>query len=435
MKPPVIAVIAVIVVIVVVGVFWWMPKARQAALEGAVAEIEAIEDLAERQGAAIAFAVNNPMADPALLERAFSSVAGQLEADGDIGKLIVFHERFLDMGLRPEPHYTVLAQLDRILIETGDPTHAERAEELARELLVADDAPIMPYLWLSYYHGQSEFTDPRLRLDVALAGEGATDRDGSEDWAMALDMAYGGYLGSIAEDKGLVEAIAAARDLVAEAPHPLAEAAIHTNVYSLAVEMEDEVAVDAARALSETEQHGDWAYRNRVAYSLAEHGLEPELSVMLAEQALGLVTDDYSRGYVLDTAGWAHYKAGNHDAAIGHLEDAVGMLDETPTSDDEVVRHLLVVYDAAGRDDDAIEFLTLLAARSVIADDPVRDRLAALLVERDGTAKHADQMVAERRYDGVENAPEFDLPERGGGTVALADLRGDIAVICFFSYG
>jgi len=435
MKPPVVIVIVIIVAAVVASVFWWMPNARRGALERRVGEVEAIEDLAERQGAAIAFAVENPTADPSLLERAYSSVAGQLESEGATGKLVVFHERFLDMGLRPEPHYTILAELDRILIETGDPTHAERAEELARELIAVDDAPIMPYLWLTYFHGQSEFTDQRLRLDVALAGERATDRDGSDDWAMALDMAYGGYLGSIAEHEGLIEAIVQARELVDDAPHPLAEAAIHTNVYALAVEMEDEVAVDAARALSETEQHGDWAFRNRVAYSLAEHGLDPELSVALAEQALGLVSDNYSRAYVLDTAGWAHYVAGNYEAAVGYLEDAVGMFDETPTSDDEVVHHLLTAYDAAGRDDDAIDFLALLAARSVIADDPVRERLAALLIERDGTAEHVDRLVTERRYDGVEEASEFALPDRGGNTVALADLRGDIAVVCFFSYG
>jgi len=40
-------------------------------------------------------------------------------------------------------------------------------------------------------------------------------------------------------------------------------------------------------------------------------------------------------------------------------------MDETLTSDNETVQHLLTAYDSAGMADDAIDLLAMVAARSV----------------------------------------------------------------------
>ncbi len=45
-----------------------------------------------------------------------------------------------------------------------------------------------------------------------------------------------------------------------------------------------------------------------------------------------------------------------------------------------------------------------------------------------------ERLISDLRYAGVEMAPAFDLPERSGGTVSLESLKGDILVVCFWSY-
>ena len=110
-------------------------------------------------------------------------------------------------------------------------------------------------------------------------------------------------------------------------------------------------------------------------------------------------------------------------------------MDETLTYDNETVQHLMTAYESGNMQDKAIDFLALIVARSVDADDPARQQLTARLVERDGNADAMEELVAGLRYEGVEMAPAFALDDRDGNRVALEDLKGDILVVCFWSYG
>jgi tetratricopeptide (TPR) repeat protein len=138
---------------------------------------------------------------------------------------------------------------------------------------------------------------------------------------------------------------------------------------------------------------------------------------------------------VLDTVGWAHYAAGDYAEAEAYLKAAVDLMDETLTSDNETVQHLLTAYDSGGMTDEAIELLAMVAARSVDADDPARRNLAALLVQRDGDASAVEELMVGLRYEGVTAAPPFSLQGADGAIVSLDSFSGDILVLNFWSYG
>ena len=46
-----------------------------------------------------------------------------------------------------------------------------------------------------------------------------------------------------------------------------------------------------------------------------------------------------------------------------------------------------------------------------------------------------DSLVAGLRYEGVQMAPDFTLNDRSGNNISLEDLKGDILVLNFWSYG
>jgi tetratricopeptide (TPR) repeat protein len=159
------------------------------------------------------------------------------------------------------------------------------------------------------------------------------------------------------------------------------------------------------------------------------------VAITLSLQALELAGSRYDSTMVLDTVGWAYYAAGDYTEAAGYLKSAVDIMDETLVYDNETVQHLLTAYDSGGMRDEAIELLAVLVARSVVADDPARGQLAAKLVERDGDTAAMEALVEGLRYEGVEMAPSFTLADRDGEMVSLDDLKGDVLVVCFWSYG
>jgi tetratricopeptide (TPR) repeat protein len=52
-----------------------------------------------------------------------------------------------------------------------------------------------------------------------------------------------------------------------------------------------------------------------------------------------------TEGAIVDSLGWAHYRLGNFDEAVKHLEDAVGLVPADPTLND----HLGDAYWRVGR--------------------------------------------------------------------------------------
>jgi hypothetical protein len=424
-----------IIIIGVVIFMWWLPAYREAELQRQIAAIEAMEDLTSRKEAALNFLVENQMADREILLRALDAAADEFREAEDKQPLIDLYRGLYDEGLTPWLRYRVMARLDRGLMETGTEESVAEAEELARELLQATDAPSETYHWMVYFHQRSEMANPELTVAVALAAEKATDRDEYGMWPQMLSMAYGNLIGSVREEQGLEAALSKASLYMEQTDKPQALAALNAAIFSVTVDEDEETAVAAAQAIADLEGLTSSDPSNRIAYDMAERGLAPDVAVRLGLQALEHASSRYDSTMVLDTVGWSYYAAGEHAEAARYLRSAVDIMDETLTYDNETVQHLLIAYDTGGMQDEAINFLALMAAHSVDVDDPARQQLAAKLIERDGNADAMEELVAGMRYEGVEMAPAFSLKDREGNLVALEDLKGDILVLNFWSYG
>ena len=426
---------AVIVIVAIAVFMWWLPAYRESELQKQIASIESMEDLTAKKEAALIFLVGNQLADREVLLRALDAAADEFRNSDDKEPLIELYQGLYEQDLTPWLRYRIISRLDRGLVEMGSEKSIARAEELAREMIDVNDAPMEPYHWIVYFHQRSELTDPELTLQVALAAEGATDRDDYGMWGSMLDMAYRRLLTPIVEEQGLEEALSRSQLLAEQTELPMALAALNAAIYDIAISENEGRAIEAAQAMAELDGLTGSDVMNRVAYDMAERGVAPDIAVALSKKALGLASSRYDSTMVLDTVGWAHYAAGDYAEAAGYLKSAVALMDETLTSDNETVQHLLTAYDSGGMTDETIELLATIAARSVDADDPSRRNLAALLVQRDGDASAMDELMAGLRYEGVTAAPAFSLQGADGAMVSLDSFSGDILVLNFWSYG
>ena len=422
-----------IVIVAVVVFMWWLPTYRETELQNQIAAIEAMEDLTARKDAALNFLVENQMADREVLLRALDAAAAEFREADDREPLVALYQGLYDEGLTPWLRYRVMARLDRGLMEMETPESVARAEKLAREILEATDAPMEPYHWMVYFHQRSELANPELTVQVALAAEKATDHEEYGMWPQILDMAYSRLVSSVNDEQGLEAALSKVETLKQQTDNPSALAALNAAVFSAAVEEDEDTAIAAAIAITELEGLTGTDPSNRVAYDLAERGLAPDVAVTLSKQALALASSRYDSTQVLDTVGWAYYATGDYSEAATYLKKAVSLMDETPTSDNETVQHLMTAYDSGGMTDESIELLATIVARSVDADDPARRLLTDKLVSRDGNASAMEALVTNLRYEGVEMAPAFTLEDRDGSLVSLEGLRGEVLVVCFWS--
>ena len=425
-----------VIVVVAIAVFmWWLPAYKESELQKQIASIESMEDLTAKKEAALIFLVGHQMADREILLRALDAAADEFRNSDDKEPLLALYQGLYEQDLTPWLRYRIISRLDRGLMETGSEENIARAEDLAREMIDVNDAPMEPYHWIVYFHQRSELTDPELILQVALAAERATDRDDYGMWGSMLDMAYRRLLTPIVEEQGLEEALSRSQLLAEQTEIPMALAALNAAIYDIAISENEGRAIEAAQAMAELDGLTDSNVMNRVAYDMAERGLAPDVAVALSKKALGLASSRYDSTMVLDTVGWAHYAAGDYAEAAGYLEASIDLMDETLTSDNETVQHLLMAYDSGSMTDEAIELLAMVAARSVDADDPARRNLAALLVQRDGDASTMEELIAGLRYEGVTAAPAFSLQGADGAMVSLDSFSGDILVLNFWSYG
>jgi tetratricopeptide (TPR) repeat protein len=428
----------VLAIVALLGAIGGCSEQRLAALERQFEGILAIEDAAERSAAALAFAVENaagPEELDDLLERGVDTAVESAEEAGGPDAAFEVWEAFYAAEATPDRHYTAMAQYDRALIESGEPDRIARAEELARELLAADDAPGMPYIWMTYFHSSSDLTDKELVVDVARAGYANAQPEDADTWPSMLDRAYGAYIGEMSATEGLDVAIENTEALAVGADDPLVAGVLRANIYRLAIEDSPGTAMAAVSAIAASEDFGSWQILNDLAYDMAERDIEPDLALELAGRAIELAPSRYDSAMVLDTVGWVTFRTGDSERAADHLEKAVSFLEETPTFDNTLVQHLVEVYRSGGMDDRAIDFLAVMVARSLDTDDPARALLARMLTTRDGSPAALEDLVASRRYDGVIAAPAFALPNRAGETVALADLKGDVVLVAFWGYG
>ncbi len=84
---------------------------------------------------------------------------------------------------------------------------------------------------------------------------------------------------------------------------------------------------------------------NALGYSFADRNIRLDEAVKLIEKALTISPNDH---YILDSLGWAHYRKGNLDKAIGYLQQAYKV-----NQDPEIAAHLGEVLWQKGQRDEA----------------------------------------------------------------------------------
>jgi tetratricopeptide (TPR) repeat protein len=427
--------ILLVIVIIAAGLGLTLQRDRTDHTD-AIAGIEAMTDPVARARAGIAYILDHPELEQEPLWRALgAALDSAVEANGE-ERAIALGESLATLDLPTAQRQEVLSYLQFRYMQSDGPGALARGEGLLRELLAAGDVSpetLALSTWLQATHSES---DKRLALEAAFRTYRTAKDDGSLQYVLyPVDLGLRSFVEGVASRRGLDAGLAAADSLFASADDDMLRGLALAQTYRLAVDDAPDRAASATAAISELDGFEAPDILNEIAYDMAERRFEPDTALALSERALALASSRSDSVNILDTAGWAAHAAGRRDLAVEYLEKSVVMTNETLSLSVVQVDHLLQAYSEAGSTDEAIELLAKVVARSPADDDPARALLEQRLVERDGTAAGLDAMIGSLRYDGVEDAPLFALPDRAGETVALEDLRGDVVVVAFWGYG
>ena len=442
MKP----VVWLVVGVAVVAAGIWASNAHEsAALDRELAGIWEIEDPGIAFDAAVGFIQRHEDLDESRAGEAVLFLADTAFEAGEIDGLVAA----LD-SLRASPLPDVVishlgAQLhDALVIRTiMSPTEGDvpRANEIACELLLVNDLSAEAYRMMASLRAgilsdSPDISDHWLTVSLARKADVAVDGDAAAERTFSLDSAYSVLLGHVSATRGLDTAFALADSIAGSGPDPTLAAVMEAARYRIAVDSEPERALAAARRFASSGAAVDyWYIPFAIGYDVRERELDLDVALSLAEWSLSLSPSRRESAVTHDAVGWTHHLMGDQGRAREHLEASVVRLRSAPTLDDSSVRHLLAVYEDAGANQDAIELLATVVARSVLPNEEAREKLRELLVEAGGAPDDVPALIESHRYAGVERAPDFTVAYASGGTVSLGELRGRIVLVNLWSYG
>lgn len=182
---------------------------------------------------------------------------------------------------------------------------------------------------------------------------------------------------------------------------------------------------------------------NLVAMELAERGEKLDVALDYATKALADVPTEPDFSYIADavrdTLGWVHVKRGEYDKAIALLSQAAASAGESQ----EILYHLGVAYEKAGRSAEALEAYTRAAAVFLGRDKSAEEALRALYSKTHGSLDGLEakleaararsrQVLAfdSRRHD--KPAPAWELKDMSGKPVRFVDFKGKVVVMDFW---
>lgn len=171
---------------------------------------------------------------------------------------------------------------------------------------------------------------------------------------------------------------AAARTLVDEALRESPENAEVLMILARLLERQGDAAaaVQIAERVMNRAERPDVDLLNFVGFTLAEHEMRPEEAERLAWQAL---LRGPLNGYVLDTLGWAQFRAGKTEAA----RDTLLRADRLSPNEPEILLHLATVHRASG-DSDAAKQALARAKKLVIDDEELAGKIHKLYEQLSG---------------------------------------------------
>lgn len=432
--------------VVIAAVLWALPVLSERRLQGEFDALDSIGGVGERIDAAVAVAEAHPGMELERFDELATHIAEAAYASGDFATVVTVVDSLRATDLVPALDSALARELhDALMIlryYNDDEASTDRAANIARALLERDDVSADSYAGMANigatvltYKPVEGSAHYWLLRELALAGyEGKEELDAVV--VGALTASHRELIKTVAVSRGLDGALAFADSLLSEDAGDPVAAAIHAARFSLAIEDDQDVALEAAQDLLATaDAPGFSRTLNSISYELIQRDMALDVGLALGERALELASSRRDSINILDTVGWAHYKLGQYDPAARRLEEALALADEVLEYDDVTVQHLLTVYDEAGDDDRTVDFLATLIARSLDPNVEARERLAELLAVQGRKDSEISELVARRRYEGVEEAPEFTLLTDDGETVSLSDYRGNVVLLCFWSYG
>ncbi len=189
------------------------------------------------------------------------------------------------------------------------------------------------------------------------------------------------------------------------------------------------------------EEEGRTQLYNIYAMTLADRGEQLDKALELANKALAAVPVDEKeeRAGIQDTVGWVHYKRGEYAKAVENIAAAAAVAG----GDQEVLYHLGLAYEKAGKPDQAIDAYikssTVFLGQSKSAETPLR----ALYEKQNGSLKGLDEKLAaareaSRKYVTFDSrkwdkpAPTWELKDLAGKPVRMADFKGKVVVMDFW---
>ncbi|MCD4690549.1 peroxiredoxin family protein [bacterium] len=436
----------VVAVAIVVGSVWGWSGHTEAVLDRELDALWEIDDPGEAFSSTVDFLNRHEGLDEHRVGDAVMILANTAFEAGEIDGLVSVLD---SLRSTPLPHAAISrmgAELhDALVMQTVmSPTggDVEKANETARELLEVQDLGAAAYrmmasLRANILDSSAETSNHWLTVRLAWRGVDATNEDDSPfSRALALDGPHHALLSRVVWKRGLNAALAVADSLTSANPDPTLAAVLNASRYRLTVDSNAEFALAAAHDFALAGNAiDDWYIPSKIGSDIRDRELDFELALDLAEWALVLAPSRRGSSYAYSSIGWTHYRMDNNADARANLEASVAHLESAPTLDDTSVQRLLTVYETTAADEAAIDLLATIAARSVLPNEEVRQKLAGLFERTGRTDATLSEVIASHRYAGVEQAPDFTVQRASGETMHLADLRGSIILLNFWSYG
>ncbi|MFH1502584.1 MAG: hypothetical protein ABIG03_06025 [Candidatus Eisenbacteria bacterium] len=439
--------LVVVVVVVAAGIWAWNAR-ETAALDRELAGLWEIASPDTAFAAAVDFLNRHDNLDESRAGEVVLVLSNAAFEAGEIDGLVAVLDSLRASQLpRPVINRLSTELHDALVIRTiMSPTEGDvpRANEIARELLLVDDVSAEAYRMMASIRAgvlrdSPDVSDHWLTVELVQKADVAIAEDPEDERTFSLDSAYGVLLGHVSSSRGLDAAFAMADSIVGDGEDATLAAVIDAARYRIAVDSEPELALAAARRFASSGDAVDyWYIPFAIGRDVRDRGLDLDLALSLAEWSLSLSSTRRESALTHEAVGWTHHVMGDRGRAREHLEASVARLRSAPRFEDSSVRRLLEVYEVyedAGADEEAVELLATIVARSVLPNEEACGRLSALLVRAGRPADDLDALVESYRYAGVGRAPDFTAAYSSGGTVSLEELRGRIVLLNLWSYG
>jgi tetratricopeptide (TPR) repeat protein len=170
---------------------------------------------------------------------------------------------------------------------------------------------------------------------------------------------------------------------------------------------------------------------NAVGWNLAVEEEHLDLAIPILEKAVAKAReggDSESLASCLDSEAWARYKKDDYDVALDRMEEAYATYGP---GNDEIDEHMALIYDAAGRDEAALQIYTNLMGHMENPD--IREKIEAIVSPSGRSMNEIDAEINKLRAANATPVTDFTLPSLADGRpISIQDFRGKAVLLNFW---